>query len=103
MAIAIQCGEQGGLAAAINVADRLREAWESGEDLVLDLGAAVSADISLIQVIEAARVQARAEGRTVRLVQPANSDISQVLGQSGLLWADDEDDLQFWFHQGKDA
>ncbi len=103
MAVAILGVEQSGLAAAMHVREQLLAAWDKDENLVLDLGEIASADLALIQTIEAARVKALAEGRTFALMHPANTAIAAVLEQSGLLWAADPADLAFWFHQGEDA
>lgn len=100
MTTALPQDQKGGLPAAIAFAHLLRDAWDSEEELVLDLGEPTEADLSLVQIIEAARIRAEAEGRTIRLSRPASGAIAKVLRQSGLLWDAKSADLQFWFHQG---
>lgn len=92
--------KKAGLPTAIALGDLLRDAWDAGDELVLDLGEPTEADLSLVQTIEAARIRAEAEGRAIRLARPVSGAIAEVLHQSGLLWDAEAADLQFWFHQG---
>jgi anti-anti-sigma regulatory factor len=103
MAVSIHCNARGGLAAAMELVRQVRAAWDSGEDLLLDLSEVIAPDIAIVQTIEVARAQAGAEGRSILLAQPASSAMAEVLEQSGLLWAAVPADRQFWFHKGEDA
>lgn len=101
MVTTIMCSARGGLAGAAELADQLREAWETDGALVIDLSEAPALDVSLIQTIESARVQAVAEGRTIALARPTSDDAASPLHASGLLWEGLAEDRQFWFHQGE--
>lgn len=101
MSTTIRCPARGGLSGAFELADQLRDAWETDGALVLDLSEAPALDVSLIQTIEAARVQAAAEGRPFALAQAVSDDAAGVLGACGLLWQGQAEDRQFWFHEGE--
>lgn len=99
----ISCPASGGLAAAATLADRLRDAWDGDGAIVLDLSQVSAVDIGLIQIIEAARIQASAEGRPIRLERPAPPHVAEALNACGLLWESDAEDRRFWFQQGDDT
>ena len=99
----ISCPAESRTFAAAMIAEQLRPALASGEDIVIDLSAVESADLGLVQVIEAARISARLEGCTITLAGPAPAAVTSVLDRSGVLWAEEPADLSFWHHQGEAA
>ena len=99
----LECGSNVQLATVCDLTDRLRHLLESGCDIEIDADDVERVDISFIQAIEAARLQAEIEGRTLRLKAPANAVLTRTLDQSGILWTQEAADLQFWFHQREDA
>jgi|EndMetStandDraft_4_1072995.scaffolds.fasta_scaffold147256_2 hypothetical protein len=56
-------------------------------------------DLSLVQLIEAARIQGRAAGKEVRLMKPANDAVTATLKRAGFLENFSAEDTQFWFHK----
>lgn len=56
-------------------------------------------DLSLIQLIEAARIQGRAAGKEIRLVKPVNEAVTDTLRRAGFLDGLSAEDGQFWFHK----
>lgn len=96
----IRVGDDGTLAAAAALHEQLRGAFGERADISLDLGGLQRADLSLVQLIEAARGKAARDGTGLTLTAPANAVLAGVLDQSGILWAGAPDDLRFWHHQG---
>ena len=74
--------------------------------LEIDCSGVTEADLSLVQLILAARVSAQRAGRTVRLAHPASGILLQVLEQGGFLQPGGDrptQDQAFWLHAGKMA
>ncbi|MCY1672583.1 STAS domain-containing protein [Novosphingobium sp. SL115] len=99
----LECGSNVQLATVCDLTRRLRHLLESDCDIEIDADNVERVDISFIQAIEATRLQAEIEGRTLRLKAPANAVLASTLDQSGVLWEREAADLQFWFHQREDA
>jgi len=57
------------------------------------------ADLSFVQLVEAARLQAKTSGKSLRLSSPANGSVLKVLQRGGFIEAFAADDAQFWFHK----
>ena len=79
---------------------RLSAALAAGGDLVLDLVEVTAADLSFVQLVEAARASCAQQGATVRLAQPADGALRDVLDRGGFLDVADAERLQFWTHAG---
>ena len=58
------------------------------------------ADISFIQLVEAARIYAGTAGKDLTLAQPAEGSVLDVLKRSGFLEGMSAEDAKFWLHQG---
>ncbi|WFS03605.1 hypothetical protein [Rhizobium tumorigenes] len=57
------------------------------------------ADLSFVQLIESARMDARAAGKRMRLASPATGSVLKVLKRGGFTDAQSAEDAQFWLHQ----
>lgn len=79
------------------VADELRLLPPDG-DLVLDVADLAVPDLSVVQLIESLRAQARSHGGSVRLAAPANDTLAALLRRAGFVDAMPADDHDFWFH-----
>lgn len=79
------------------VADALR-ALPPGEDVVLDLAGLTAPDLSVLQLVESLRAEARPQGRDVRLAAPADETLTALLHHAGFVAAMTPDDNAFWFH-----
>ena len=85
----------------------LLAAVESGEDIAIDADALEEADLSLIQLLEAARghlanlaTGADDTGRqALRLDRPANPVLLSLLERGGFLTAPDPAARRFWLHE----
>lgn len=70
------------------------------EKLELDLSNVNEADLSFVQLVEAARLQACQEGKALQLASPAPAALRALLERAGFLTAPSAEDLAFWFHEG---
>lgn len=68
-------------------------------EIILDISEDAEADLSFVQLVEAARMDARAAGKTMRLAAPAAGSVLKVLKRGGFIDAQSPDDAQFWLHQ----
>lgn len=76
----------------------LNEAMEAHASLVLDLADLVDVDLSLIQLVEAARQHALHDHKALRLAAPANPAVAMLLKRAGFLDDVSPETLDFWFH-----
>ncbi len=70
---------------------------EHGGPVVVNLDEVEEADLTLAQLLEAARRTVAAKGQSIRLEKPAEGAVLQVLQRGGFLNPDDADRLEFWF------
>ena len=74
-------------------------AYVDEQDVIeIDAGEVGECDLSLIQLIEAARLRARAVGKPISLTRPANEAIVSTLGRAGFLESLSGEDAKFWLH-----
>jgi hypothetical protein len=76
--------------------ERLRAALAKGPDFDLKLTKVSEADLSFVQLVEAARAAAAAGGGRLRLAAPAQGRLLEVLEQGGFLGPADPDRTAFW-------
>lgn len=74
----------------------LTAGMELGGPVVVNLDAVEEVDLTLPQLLEAARRTAAAKGQPIRLEKPAQGLVLQVLQRGGFLNSDDADRLDFW-------
>ena len=67
-------------------------------DVVLDASGLTAPDLSVLQLIESLRAEARLQGNGVRLAAPADETLSALLRRAGFTDAMTPDDNAFWFH-----
>ncbi|PXA88682.1 hypothetical protein DMC47_29725 [Nostoc sp. 3335mG] len=79
------------------VAEELR-ALPPGGEIVLDVAGLTSPDLSVVQLIESLRAEARLHDGTVRLATPADDTLTALLHRAGFVGAMTPDDNDFWFH-----
>jgi ABC-type transporter Mla MlaB component len=79
---------------------RLSAAVAAGGDLVVDVSGVTGADLSFVQLLESARASSAQQGATVRLAQPADGALRDVLDRGGFLDGANAERLQFWTHAG---
>ncbi|MEH3124203.1 MAG: STAS domain-containing protein [Sphingomonas phyllosphaerae] len=79
------------------LADDLSSAFAGGGAVRLDLSAVAAPDLSVAQLVAAARIAARDEGHDFALATPVDARFRALLVRAGFPIAS-EDDAQFWFH-----
>ncbi|KTT74781.1 hypothetical protein NS334_04470 [Sphingomonas endophytica] len=79
------------------LADELSHAFASSEAIRLDLSDVTAPDLSLVQLVAAARIAARDGGHDFALAAPVDARFGALLVRAGFNTAS-ADDAQFWFH-----
>jgi anti-anti-sigma regulatory factor len=81
---------------SVEFARELREICEEHREVVLDLAELAEADLSLVQLVHAARVHLDRAGGSLRLANPAGGTVAALLVRAG--FSSQPDDVDFWFH-----
>ena len=76
----------------------LLDSFSQDSAIEVDASAVADADLSFIQLIEAARVHAKSHDISFRLTSPANAVVTALLTRAGFLAESKADDIDFWFH-----
>jgi anti-anti-sigma regulatory factor len=76
--------------------EKVLEAFEQDLPIVVDLDGVTGADLTLIQLLEAARLSASRRGRSLALSAPASGATRAVLERGGFLGAPDR--AAFWLN-----
>jgi ABC-type transporter Mla MlaB component len=71
---------------------------EQHDAIELDLSAVAEADVSLLQLVCAARRQAERDGKSLRLAMPVHDALAALLERAGFLTDIPSADQNFWFH-----
>lgn len=78
--------------------EQILAAFAEHSAIEIDASAIAEVDLSLIQLIEAARAHGAREGKTLRLTQPANATLAALLQRAGFLTESTAEVLDFWCH-----
>jgi hypothetical protein len=73
--------------------------FENNGSIVLEIPEKAEADLSFVQLVEAARRHAKANEKAIALAAPANGHILRVLERAGFLEAFNDEDTKFWLHE----
>lgn len=84
----------------VDIHSSLYLALRDNSGVELDTSDCVDADLSLIQLIESARVYARTAGKSFRLATPVGGDVEAALRRAGFLEKASGEDRRFWFNEG---
>lgn len=68
-------------------------------EIVFEIPVGAEVDLSFVQLVESARRQAKAEGKSITLSSPVGERVLKVLERSGLLEAFTAEDAKFWLHK----
>ena len=79
--------------------DALIAAFTDEADIELHLQSAAESDLTLVQLIESARLTAAHEGKSFRLAEPASGDLLTVLERGGFVSAGAPESRAFWLHE----
>ena len=77
----------------------LVEAMRGSSSIQLSIPADATVDLSFLQIIEAARLRANEQGKTLSLLEPASGELRRALDRSGLLTDAEISDRSFWLHE----
>lgn len=80
------------------LADQLEGAIAPGGTVRLDLSAAAAPDLSVVQLVQSARVTADRCGCDFALAAPAGERLQKLLDRAGFLPCPTPEHAQFWFH-----
>ncbi|NLR73171.1 STAS domain-containing protein [Novosphingobium sp. ERN07] len=89
-------GESANIRAIEGIRTTLLEAFQLHDDLELDVSQVAEADLSFLQLIEAARKFAATEGKRIRLTAPATASLAALLDRAGILAGDPAGIDDFW-------
>jgi len=78
------------------------ESLSECEDLRLDISDISETDLTFVQLIEAARRQAREAGGVLSLCAPADGSVLEVLRRGGFLDDERSERTQFWLQGASD-
>jgi anti-anti-sigma regulatory factor len=93
-------GESANIRVIEGIHAAMLEEFQIHEDLELDLSQITDADVSFLQLIEAGRKFASANGKGFRLVAPAGPPLVSLLERAGFLAEDNPDSRAFWLEGG---
>jgi hypothetical protein len=77
----------------------LIEAMDGSTDIQLAIPTDAVADLSFLQIIEAARLRANEQGKSLSLLEPASGELRRALDRSGLMTTATIADRSFWLHE----
>lgn len=77
----------------------IAEAMRESSSIQLAIPADATVDLSFLQIIEAARLRANEQGKSLSLLEPASGELRRVLDRSGLMTAATISDRSFWLHE----
>jgi hypothetical protein len=78
---------------------QIRGTLDAHDRVVLDVPPGASMDLSFLQLIESARLQAEITGKSLELAAPADEGVRAVLERAGFLPMKRPEDARFWFHE----
>ena len=84
---------------ASEVYAKIIDQFRDSNNIILSLPENAEADLSFLQLVEAARRQAKATGKTFTLSAPASGSLLKVLERAGFAEAFDHEDTKFWLHK----
>ena len=84
---------------AAGTRDAIRAAFDKDGPVVLHVADDAETDLSFLQLVQAARLQADTFGRGIALAKPAGGSLLATLERAGFLTAASARDLEFWLHR----
>lgn len=76
--------------------DRIKQAAGSGVPFVIDCAGIEEADLTFLQLVEAARCSAARAGTQIALRQPAAGAVLEILQRAGFLADPPDERTRFW-------
>ncbi|MDC9811709.1 STAS domain-containing protein [Rhizobium binxianense] len=78
---------------------KITDEFHGRDVIIIEIPESSEADLSFIQLIESARRQAKAKGKTFKLSSPASGAVLKVLERAGFIESFDKEDENFWLHK----
>lgn len=96
----IALGNKANIRNISEIHNEIYSALTAAEGVALDTTACMEADLSLVQLIESARLYARVSGKAFRLATPPGAAVEAALKRAGFLEKAAAEDRRFWFNEG---
>lgn len=93
-------GESANIRVIESIRTAIAEQFQLHDNLELDISSLADADVSFLQLVEAARKLAAAEGKQFRLTAPAARPLISLLERAGFLADANPDVRRFWLEGG---
>lgn len=100
-AAALSFGEDISLRKISEHYESLIEGIQAHSSIVIEFSDNHQADVSTVQLIEAARIFASTCGKSMKLAKPASGSLLSVLERGGFLTNIVPEDSRFWLHNGE--
>ncbi|MDX3927783.1 MAG: STAS domain-containing protein [Shinella sp.] len=81
------------------VRDTILLSLDNNQNIALEIEDDSQADLSFVQLIEAARVYSRSQGKSLALARPAPAGVMDVLRRGGFVDGISRETVKFWTHQ----
>jgi hypothetical protein len=88
-----------GIRRIAEIREQLLAAFGDSSSIVVRVDPESRPDLSFVQLLQSARVQAGLEGKAFALGSPAEGGLLTVLNRGGFLEAAAPQDLDFWLHK----
>jgi len=98
MTYVVGLGSRANMQTIATIWSDLAEALETHDAITVDCTEVVDADLSIVQLLEAARGQAARSHKTLALAAPAGPAITAVLERGGFLTEPSPEFRDFWCH-----
>jgi hypothetical protein len=82
-----------------NVYEIIHQNIKSGKSILISIPDGAEADLSFVQLIESARIQAKSSGTHVLMSKPAEGSVLSVLERGGFREVFSAEDKKFWLHE----
>ncbi|MCJ2183967.1 STAS domain-containing protein [Novosphingobium sp. 1949] len=92
----VTLGQSATIRTVHEVRNALLEGFEKDGAVTVDAARVEEVDLSLIQLLDAARTHAAAKGLAFALTAPANAALAAMLERNGFLTAPSSAELAFW-------
>lgn len=81
--------------------ESLMSAMQANTSLSVQFPESYQADVSLVQLLESARILASTCGKSIALSTPASGHLREILRRAGFLEQMTPEDRNFWLHNGE--
>lgn len=84
------------------VHEQLKTALSEADSVELFIPSDAEVDLSFVQIVESARLEADVAGKTLELAAPAENAVRSIIERGGFLTAGGNGDRSFWTHEEAD-